>query len=210
MAERPTLNIEFAHVYLDIGYGAEQQASIACLQQLIHEKRDYADIQTCILIDDLNPQKIVMDVDDYLAWVQSQGAVVDFIAYESDFAPVAQKLINRLPQDKISWESSRKNETVNLVLQTQAGKIGLQSKDVAGAISHSCTALSSAWTLCRMGVFPFPEQSLISLTGKTWKGDQYLSLLPSKFQSTEAKAFSLIQVAGLEDILVNFGNQFHE
>src|SRR3989344_1890712 len=166
-------NIEFAHIYADKNFGDEQERSINVLKSLIKELEfQKSEFVTCILIDEVSPEKITLDEKEFINNVLKYNVPIDFLAYESKLAPVAEELIKEIPKEDINKE--RFNDREVILLRKGKDKIGL--KESSG--KYSCSLLIAAWVLCRLGVYKLPDSAVKSRTLKEFIADKIITVLP--------------------------------
>lgn len=198
----PEMYLEFAHVYADSIFSEEQDDSLKAMKvYLDRESHPTSLVVSAILIDDLHVEEQTLDVNEFIRCILRRGLAPDHVVFEGRLGPVALELSQRLPADFLSWEKFSKLEKKVLVYQDGDAKIGLLTKYEDGREEWSCAILSAAWSLCRAGVFPFPEDSIIRLTEAPVIGKRIVSVLHTKYQSLEAKVERLIKAAGFDEII---------
>ena len=185
-------NIEFAHIYTDEEFSQEQIDSINTLKTTIKkieaEGKTYV---TSILIDNFNPTEQTLDEEAFLNKIRSYGVPVDCVAYEAGFQSMADKLIQLLPKENLKFEYFNKKTKEVLILERNGLKIGLQENYI-DRHRHTCAILSASWTLCRLGCFPFPENSMKNLTNKNLNAREIITILPDKYKTSEDKVMEII------------------
>jgi hypothetical protein len=194
-------HIEFSHIYADEEFGEEQISGILKLKEVIENlKAEGKTFITSILIDDFNPVQLKLDEDIFLSKVRSYGVPIDFVAYESKFCPVANKIIKTLPNSNLIFEYFNSSNKEILVLNSNGKKIGLRERRSMKQ-KHTCAILSSAWTLCRLGCYNFPKGSLKKLSNKSYQAKEILTILPKKYMKSEDKVIEIIQSAKFSKLL---------
>lgn len=181
-------NIEFAHIYADEAFGSEQEKSINALKEVISELNGKSFV-TCVLIDEFSPEEIKLDFDGYINEVKSR-VVVDFLAYESKLSEISDKLIKELPNLKTEMFDDKEV----LLLIKDDMKIGLKSND-----KPTCALLIAAWTLCRFGIYQVPD--LKNLTGKEFKADNLITILPKKYRESENKVLEILKSSRYRELV---------
>lgn len=188
-------NIEFAHIYADKEFGPEQESSIAVLKTVIARMKE--PFVTCILVDELSSQKNSLDVDLYIEKIGSFDVPVDVVAFESKLGPVAEKVIELIPNQYIK----REREVVMLEKDNQ--KIGLKEKSG----KYSCSLLIAAWTLCRLGILSLPRDAT-QIKSKNFEAEKLITILPEKYRKTEDKVLDILKSTNYKDVVGKIEYQF--
>lgn len=157
------------------------------------------------MIDDYNPLSITLNEQELLSELTKQGATVDFVAYESQFVGIAEQLIRELPFEQ---KHRVRFSTRDTIIWRQAGQtIGLKNYS-ATTPKYTCAILSAAWTLCRLGAFPFPAKSISTQTNKTPYAEKIITFLPKKYQATEEKMKQIIAATRFQSLLPRVEHYF--
>jgi hypothetical protein len=195
----PHMFVEFAHIYADSIFGEEQDLSLTVMKEYL-DRESSADslVVAAILIDDLHVEDNTLDVNEFIRCILRRGLAPDHVVFEGKLGPVADAIIARLPSDSLHWMTFRKSNKQVLTYTAPNGvQIGLQSV-IEGQSEHTCALLSAAWSLCRAGVYEFPEESIVRLTEAPTYGDKIVSVLHSKYGPVEAKVLELIRAGGYD------------
>lgn len=178
-------NIEFAHIYADQKFSREHIKSLSLskkiVEELNHKKRSFV---TTILIDDYNPVVETLNENDFLGKIKEQEIYPDFLAYESKLSEIADELIKVFPKRLLKKQRFKDKEV--LLLEIENKVVGLKN----GVRKHTCSLLIAAWILTRFGVYEFP--SLKRFSGKEFKADQLITILPDKYKETEERVLRLL------------------
>lgn len=194
-------NVEFAHIYADKEFGDEQRKSIDLLKLVIKDlQKKNKSFVTCILIDEISPEKITLNESDFLKKTLSYKIPLDFVAYESKLSSIADKIIKELPKELLHKESFNDKEVLLLIKDNL--KIGL--KDYPG--KHSCSLLIAAWILCRLGYYKAPN--LKNLTGNSFNANKLITILPKRYRKTEDKVLNILKITKYNHILKNLEYKF--
>ncbi len=200
-------HLEFAHIYADADFGVEQIVSI------LHAKKVASQFKgqtvSAVLVDDLHIDKNTLDVHDFVKGIRAAGLHVDHVAFESRFDVIADQIITCIPEDQLILETFRKTgkQVLNLVVGDQ--KIGLKTITLEGKV-HTCAMLSAAWTLCRLGAYPFPHNSVVSFTEAPLYAHHAVSVLHDRFDVVERKVRDIMRAAQHTDKLDKFIHVFYE
>jgi len=201
----PDMFVEFAHIYADEVFGDEQHQSLDVMKDYLDKNSDPSGlVVSAILIDELHVKANTLDVTEFIRCILRRGLAPDFVVFEGKMAPVADLIISQLPQKYLSWQTIRKENKKVLMFETPMGdRIGL--KNVwDDREEHTCALLSAAWSLCRAGVVPFPDDAIVRLTEAPTTGLKVVSVLHSKYKGVEEKVIKLIRAAGHEDLVRRF------
>ena len=198
----PDMFVEFAHIYADEVFGDEQHESLTVMKRYLDEQSTPDSlVVSAILIDDLHVKENTLDVIEFIRCILRRGLAPDHVVFEGKLAPVADTIINSLPQDALVWETFRKQgKRVLSYVDERGQKIGLKNAWDERE-EHTCALLSAAWSLCRAGVLPFPEEAIIRLTEAPTTGMQVVSVLHSKYKGVEDKVIRLIRAIDHEDLV---------
>lgn len=189
-------NVEVAHIYMDRRFSKEQIQSVRTLRRLLQQK-DLRLYTVGVLFDDYSPSDTSLDIEQFLRQLAGQGLQIDFYAYESGMAPYVAEFIKTLPLRQIRPEkrkpigNGKRHDAVTMKTFTdEKGKIGLL--DRSGR--PTCAVMTTVWYLMRLGVYP-PPAGLIRLTDMPFAGRKLITVLPSYYRTTEAKALRLIKAS---------------
>lgn len=184
-------NIEYAHIYTNEQFGAEQKKSIKELKKIIEqlEMANETYVLT-VLIDDYNPSEQTLDIQNFLTQLVKFKTKPDFVGFESDLAPYA-KIIQKELKGKIKKEY--KNYIKN----------------------HSktpCSLLAATWYLQRLGLIKVKNRKLKRLikSNKPFAAKNIITILPRKYQSIEEKSLQIIGATKFERYLKNITNIFFD
>ena len=196
----PQMFVEFAHIYADDIWGEEQEVSLDVMKgYLDRESNSDSLVVSAILIDDLHVVENTLDVNEFIRCILRRGLAPDHVVFEGRLGPVAAKIISGLPEDRLVWQNFKGGKRV-LCYRGPDGLIGLLNETPEGE-EYTCALLSAAWSLCRAGVYEFPNDAIIRLTEAPVVGDKIVSVLHEKYRGVEAKVQMLIAGLELDQIL---------
>ena len=81
-----------------------------------------------------------------------------------------------------------------LMLRNAEDKIGLMDSN-----KPTCSLLIAVWILCRFGVYEI--QKARKLSDKGFESNNLITILPEKYQSSENKAPSIIEITKYSNLL---------
>ena len=166
-------NIEYAHIYADERFNQEHEKSVARLKQIFGElslkPRDYT---LSVLIDEYNPKKITMDINQFLEKLKSLNALPNFVGLESTLTTHKKDLLNAL-------DKKTKNEYRRYIKQHQR---------------IPCSFLTAIWHLQRLGAIKTTAGALKNIIpdGKPFTAQKIITILPKKYQDVETRAKEII------------------
>lgn len=201
----PDMFVEFAHIYADSVFGSEQDESLQVMKEYLDRHSDPSGlVVSAILIDELHVEANTLDVTEFIRCILRRGLAPDFVVFEGKMAPVADLIISRLDPSRLVWDKfNKQNKRVLSWLDDDGRKIGLQNV-WDDRSEHTCALLSAAWSLCRAGVVPFPENAIVRLTEAPTTGLKVVSVLHSKYKGVEEKVLKLIEGAGYQELIQRF------
>lgn len=194
--------VEFAHVYADEVFGDEQHESLTVMKRYLDEQSTPDSlVVSAILIDDLHVEHNTLDVTEFIRCILRRGLAPDHVVFEGKLAPVAEQIIEWLPQKYLSWQTIRK-ENKRVLMWEDANGVRIGLKNVwDDREEHTCALLSAAWSLCRAGVVPFPDDAIVRLTEAPTTGAKVVSVLHHKYKGVESKVIQLIKGIGHNDLV---------
>lgn len=198
----PDMFVEFAHVYADEVFGDEQHESLTVMKRYLDEQSTPDSlVVSAILIDDLHVEHNTLDVTEFIRCILRRGLAPDHVVFEGKLAPVAEQIIGWLPQKYLSWQTIRK-ENKRVLMWEDANGVRIGLKNVwDDREEHTCALLSAAWSLCRAGVVPFPDDAIVRLTEAPTTGAKVVSVLHHKYKGVESKVIQLIKGIGQNDLV---------
>ncbi len=169
---RPTVSIEYAHIYSDEEPNDEHRRSTeaACLlADVFHEAGWKVSLE--VLIDDYNVEQSVLDVTDFQAFLANAGLAPDLIASEIALVPLAITTIEQA---------------------VPGAKSACSFLDRTGKVP--CSALIAIWYAVRLGKLTAPAN--LYLRGDVTERDRsapglLIGVLPEKYSDVERSARSL-------------------
>lgn len=193
------LLIEIGHIYGGMNPGFEQAETVMIARDLIPSHARIGDeIDLCVLVDERNQG--AFDITAYHAWIAGLGIQTAFVCYEGRLRAAADALVAMLPQDKLRTEFFRRDGVHRRFYVDGTVRVSLGSLGPTG-LDHTCALLSAAWTLCRLGVLPFPEASTVGFRDRFRRYERTISVLPLAYDVPERQAARLIAAAGHERAL---------
>lgn len=199
-------HLEFAHIYADTEFGRDQLRSALIAKQILGESGGRT--VSAVLVDDLHIDRNTLNLHSLASSIRAAGIKVDHIAFESRFDVVADQIIQAIPEEMLSLETFRKQKRQVLNLALGDTRIGLKTFE-QGREVHSCALLSASWSLCRLGIFPFPQGSLLSFTDAPVIARRATSILHRSYDPVERKVREIIRVAGHAERLSDLRHVFH-
>lgn len=191
--------IEIGHIYGGMTPGYEQAETIVIAQDLIPSHARLGDeIDLCVLVDERNQG--AFDGEAYRTWIAQQGVATAFLCYEGRLRLAADALVAQLPAGDLRTEHFRREGVDKLFYVGGGQRISLGTLHATG-LEHTCALLSAAWTLCRLGVLPFPDASTVEYAPRFRQYDRTISVLPLAYDGPEKQAARLIAAAGHERLL---------
>ncbi|WCF11608.1 hypothetical protein NDS46_30140 (plasmid) [Paenibacillus thiaminolyticus] len=190
-------HIEFSHIYRDKPFSQEQIDSILITKKLSDEFfRQGKTITTSVMIDDYHIQNSVWSNEYLFESLQRWGYLPDQIVSERSFLRLSQHIISLIPDELKSIETFKKEK--KKVVFFEDGRCKFALKDVYGDREVvKCVALSCAWMLSKLGIFPFPENSFQTLTSKKLQSsNMIITVLDKKYMPLEDKVITLIECLG--------------
>jgi hypothetical protein len=197
----PQMFVEFAHIYADEVFGMEQHQSLEVMKSYLDRECDTNSlVVSAILIDDLHIQDNTLDVTEFIRCILRRGLAPDHVIFEGKLGPVAQQIIDLLPPASLSWQNFKGGKRVLSYRGPEGRLIGLLSVTEDHS-EYTCALLSAAWSLCRAGIYEFPQDSIVRLTEAPVSGHRVVSVLHRKYEGVEAKVIELIRGSGHADLV---------
>lgn len=185
-------NIEYAHIYTDKKFGAEQRQGIKILHDIIKKLRllnkSYV---LSVLIDEYNPKDRILDIGKFLVTLEKYGARPDFVAFESKLAPYHELLLKKMTARK-------RREYVKYIEKNN--KI-------------PCSLLIAIWHLKRLGVIETPPEELKYFSKnpkKLFIANKTITILPKGYQEVEKRGREIIASTNFKNCLDDMENVYFE
>jgi len=165
------VSIEYAHIYVDEAFGAEQ---IAGTRELMRQVRRMSllgqSYSLAVLIDDYNPAVKTLDTSDFVRSLNEHGAGPDHVVMESTVAPIAREFVRTVER--------RERRSLERYAQSR-GRM-------------PCALLLAAWHLIRLGA-----EIDVGVGASHWPlaGRESLTILPSRFGPVEERALEIIEAS---------------
>ena len=177
-------NIEFGHIYIDQNPKKEQTDSLRILKELEKElKRKRKKYVKTILIDDLNPEKSILNIGDYSAGLDKAGET-DFIFLESFLNIFKDKMLGDIGEDNLIKNNKKtfmKVEGGNNILLVKESGLG------------TCNFLVAIWFLARLGIYKDVARWGINLNNKKFTAEKIITILSKKYESSDEQAKKIIE-----------------
>lgn len=178
------VSIEFAHLYADQQFSAEQQYSLMLAQEKKRQAVSAGEsVVTLVMIDDLHASEVIIDAPRLRQAVTRNGGSVDNVIFESSLIPGSIQLIESIPKSLVWTEAFRRERKEVLFMETSAGPTPLMSVK-NGRRVPSCAILSATLLLTRLG-------ALSSIKGITCAA-RAVTIVEERFRFIEQCAHSII------------------
>lgn len=167
-------NIEFAHIYSDKKFGKEQEKSIEILKEKIIKflKKDVT-YSTCVLIDEYNPKKSMLTVDNLLCELDKKNIFPHYIGLESKLVSKKDFLLESINNKKIKREYEKYINKNNHV---------------------PCSFLVAVWYLYRLGHVDLQRGIHRCYNHRNgFQGKKIMNILSKKYEPAEKKAMEIIK-----------------
>ena len=177
-------NIEFFHIYTDEAIGNEHTASIPHLRRM---QRQAPEASTIILVDNYNPKRHTLTIDEILHFLEQQAVAPDFYAYEADMVAAGRQLLASVTKPHLQRSYQKYIDT------------------------HSklpCSLLAAAWYLVRLGVLKAPIYAAESAKDFV-PAQKLVNILPEHYRGVERRAAELIVHSPYAVQLQNIENIFY-
>lgn len=194
--------IEFSHIYSDKKFGYEQIKSVEILNQLTNQlKQSNKSFSTSVLIDDFHVNNEKWNIDYLIDNTEKFGNVPDFVAFEGSFSEIADKVIERIPNEYLKFEYFKKDKKHVLFFENEHKKFAL--KDIfSDKQVYKCVTFSTAWMLCRLGVYHFPKDSIHIINQNiSIESSEVISILSKKYKKIEDNVLVLLSSMGYSNLI---------
>lgn len=171
--------IEAGHIYLDEAWSEEHARGMLIGKSLLNE-----DSALCVFVDDVNVLERKWTKDQIVTKLSTYD--VSFVGFEGSLRRVTDVLMSTLMN--VSVEKF-KGKTV-YVYDDGERRFGLREVSYDGVTRDYCVLLSTAWALCKLGVFDYAD--VFDLTGVT-VGDRIATVLPRRFEKVESNVMYLVE-----------------
>lgn len=173
-------NIEYAHIYSDEEFGAEQIAAIVKAKEVIvNLERQNKTYSLTVLIDEYHPNKTKFSVKGFVKKLEKYGLAPDFVGLESKLVAYKQEILGLF--------SAKEAREFDKFFQKRA-KI-------------NCSFLIVGWYLTRLGLMPLKKDLLIKISknNKPFYGRHLMNILDKKYKQTENNAYHVIHKTSQKD-----------
>lgn len=168
--QKPLYSVEFFHIYTDEKIspvhirGMEYMKAISSVWNV--------NAQTVVLIDEYNPKQATLKPQDVFDFLETQGALPDYWAYEGALTDKAEELLSALTDRRLERSYRRYIEAHN---------------------KYPCSLLTATWYLTRLGAFdPKGVLQKCGAAEEYTAADRLINILPEGYKPVEAKAHELI------------------
>lgn len=120
-----------------------------------------------------------MDIEKFLEWLGEQGAMPDYLIFESALVSLAPLLLESLPMAE------------RRALEQHFKKIG----------KINCSFLVAVWQLVRLGVLPLPSLRKFTPLDKPFIAEKTITILPRTYERNEQRALGYIKLSPFADYL---------
>lgn len=165
--------IEVSHIYADQNWGIEQETS---LKMGLALKDKYPNSRLSMLIDNYHAPEIYLD--------SKNNSYIDHVVFEKDLTLLANKVINKIPNELLVWQNFKKENKKTLFLKSGDSLVSIFSIQ-DNKITYTCALLSSIWHLSRAGYLTNP-----------WFNEKcdLVSILPQKYEAVEKKVALILNI----------------
>jgi hypothetical protein len=192
-------NIEFAHFYAEEEFGEDQAKSITILKEFLQKLEEtHQTYIITILVDEFHSPSSKINEDNILRKFKEYNIEVDYIAYESKFGPLCEKLLQEIPDKMTRHEHFHNPNKQVIMLEEGNDKIGLE-EDFEFCKRYTCALLSSVWALSRLGIYDVPNNAVTAKTNKPFQADKIMTILPKKYTEVENKVLDIIRTTKFSD-----------
>ena len=167
--EKTRYSVEFSHIYTNEVFSNEHKQSVVNLNSYLPnlQKDQY---QTCILIDDYNPNEDLLDQKDFFNKLKSLDATPDYYAYEADMANYKNEMLRLIQNKKIFKQYNRYIDEKNTL---------------------PCSFMTAIWYLIRLGALA--DDGIIKSKKESFvPSANLINILPERFRAVEHKTIKLI------------------
>ena len=162
-------SVEFSHIYTNEVFSNEHSQSVVNLNSYLPKLQKYQ-YQTCILIDDYNPNEDLLDVKDFFKKLKGLDATPDYYAYEADMANYKDEMLSLIQNKKILKQYSRYINDKNTL---------------------PCSFMTAIWYLVRLGALS-SDGIIKSINESFIPSANLINILPERFRAVENKTIKLI------------------
>lgn len=178
--------IEFFHIYTDEQINGTHKAALEYLREA--QKAWNFPYTTIVLIDDYNPVKHVLTIEDVLQHLEAEGATPDYWAKEADLVGNAQLLLQELTSPKLKRSYQKYIDQNN---------------------KYPCSLLTASWYLTRLGHLPSEKVIRSTSSNEYTPCSRLVNILPEDYKQVENKALKLIRNSSYKDSLNNIQDLFY-
>lgn len=163
---------------MDEYFDSEKQKSINLMKEKTKELEEKDETyNTCILIDDYNPKKQILNLKDFKKILELQNATPNIFYSETDLADIGIRSL----------------EFVNPKIAKEYRKYIEEKKKVP------CSLCIVAWYLLRLGLIQSSDDSL-KLDSIS---DNIVTIIPLRYQESEKKALKIIKNSEFNNYINN-------
>ena len=169
MCIRDRYSVEFSHIYTNEVFSNEHSQSVTNLNSYL-PKLQKDQYQTCILIDDYNPNEDLLDVDDFFKKLEALHAQPDYYAFEADMSKYKDEMLSLIQNKKILKQYSRYINDKNTL---------------------PCSFMTAIWYLIRLGALSHKDV-IKEISEPFLPSANLINILPERFRAVEHKTIKLI------------------
>lgn len=167
--EKTIYSVEFSHIYTNEVFSNEHTRSVVNLNSYL-PKLKKTQYQTCILIDDYNPNEDLLDISNFFNELENLNATPDYYSYEADMSKYKNEMLSLIQDKKIFKQYTRYIENKNTL---------------------PCSFMTAIWYLIRLGTLP--HNGVIKEINEPFLPSKNLiNILPERFRAVEQKTIKLI------------------
>lgn len=162
-------SVEFSHIYTNEVFSNEHTQSVTNLNSYLPklQKEDY---QTCVLIDDYNPNEDLLDVKDFFDKLDALGSKPDYYAFEADMSKYKDEMLSLIQNKKILKQYSKYIDDKNTL---------------------PCSFMTAIWYLIRLGALSHRD-IVKDINEPFLPSANLINILPERFRAVEQKTIKLI------------------
>lgn len=184
-------SIEFAHIYADDKFGREQEKSIEILKKIIIKcLRKRTSFSLCVLIDEYNPKKKTLSLDNFLLELDKHNIYPHFIGFESKLVSKKKFMLDHIKDKKLKKDYDKYIKKKNHI---------------------PCSFLVAIWYLYRLGIVSLNQEIYRCYKHSNhFHSKKLINILPVKYKAAEERAHKILGNTIFSGQLRNIETIFYE